>query len=179
MPQAAERDVLSLHWVEDIWAAHGRRVDQVNNIILSASRNHHHALWISLFAYASILTPACFKISSNAINHWKFLGFFFLKIPVLLNTQSQLQGMLEGLLASSIIVSSGLQIILNCQGDSDYPLISVFRITHFSSYGQAIELKFYLWEKKVLWLAFPRKKQRSYPGKDNKRNRFYIHRKKD
>lgn len=161
MPQAAERDVLSLHWVEDIWAAHARSADQVNNIILSASRNHHPALWISLFAYSSILTPVCFKISSNAINHWKFFFVFFffsLKIPVLLNTQSQLQGMLEGLLAFSIVVSSGLQIILNCQGDSDYPLISVFRITHFSSYGQAIELKFYLWEKKVLWLAFPRKK---------------------
>lgn len=78
------------------------------------------------------------------IGSFWFFFFFFLKIPVLLNTQSQLQGMLEGLLASSIIVSSGLQIILNCPGDSDYPLISVFRITHFSSYGQAIELKFYL-----------------------------------
>ena len=78
----------------------------------------------------------------------RFFFFFFFQIPILLNTQSQSQGMLEGLLASSIIVSSGLQIILNFPGDSDYPLISVFRITHVSSYGQAIELKVYLQEKK-------------------------------
>ena len=84
------------------------------------------------------------KLAQMPLTIGSFWFFFFLKIPVLLNTQSQLQGMLEELLASSIIVSSGLQIILNCQGDSDYPLISVFRITHFSSYGQAIELKFYL-----------------------------------
>ena len=76
MPQAAKRDALSLHWVEDIWVAHARRVDQVNNKILSASRNHHPALWISLFAYTSLLTPAYFKISWNAINHWKVFFFF-------------------------------------------------------------------------------------------------------
>ena len=97
------------------------------------------------------------KLAEMPLTIGRFFFFFFFQIPILLNTQSQSQGMLKGLLVSFIIVSSGLQIILNCQGDSDYPLISVFRITHVSSYGQAIELKVYLQEKKSLFACLSKK----------------------
>ena len=157
MPQAAEKDVLSLHWVEDIWVAHARRVAQVNNIILSAARNHHPALWISLFAYASILTPACFKIRSMPLTIGSFL-FVFLSNSSSIEHRVTVTRYVRGITWIFYHCLFRTPIILNCQGDSDYPLISVFRLTHFSSYGQAIELKFYLWEKKVLWLTFPRKK---------------------